>query len=177
MYKCKICGTLSSKYTEVCSRCNGTEIEQIPDNTYVGNSIRYNSPEYNSYVPYTGTIVPQKPSAAGKVLGIISMVLGIEGFGCSIFSVLFGLFYEQMSDIYDLGSSYYGSAYNASFDALSSLMSLVINAIVSAIVAICLASSARNKGNDSKLPTIGKIFSFVTFGVIALAFTLAVVTQ
>jgi hypothetical protein len=174
MYKCKICGTLSSKYTEVCSRCNGTEIEQIPDNTYVGNSIRYNSPEYNIYVPYTGTIVPQKPSVAGKVLGIISMVLGIEGFSCSVFAILFGLFYQQLSDIYDLGSSYYGSFYNTSFDALSSLMSLVVTAIVSAIVAICLASTARKKGNDSKLPTVGKIFSFITFGVIALAFTVAV---
>ena len=77
MYKCKICGTLSSKYTEVCSRCNGTEIEQIPDNTYVGNSIRYNSPEYNIYVP----------SMPRTILIIPSTLPATEGFEGTIVPV------------------------------------------------------------------------------------------
>ena len=163
MYRCKICSNTSSQYTTVCSRCNGTEIEQVPDDTYT-------PPRYShSYTEstYYGTVIHNAPypksAFGGKIQGIISMILGIEAICSSILCVLFSVALDELTSFYDTFYDY--PSYYGMNDMISSLLSIWISGIACAIVSLCLASVAKNKGNTGKMPNIGRILSFISIGM------------
>ncbi len=182
MYRCKICSNLSSEYTGVCSRCNGTEIEQIPDNAYTGQSSGSPKPSWSDYnrdrnmypTPVSYGSPYNKPASGGKVQGIISMVLGIEAIATSVVTLFLILMLSEAVNSY---SNYYSNPYyyggmSPATDAITSIISVIITAIASAIASLCLASAARSRGNESKMPLIGRILSFITIGLNAFAIVL-----
>ena len=155
----------------------------IPDTAYTGSTNAYApTPAYHNsadaYAPTTS-----KPATGGKPQGIISMILGIEGLisGIVAFICSIVLLDTPREITRSYGYSYYYGSYgsyevdNPLFELLAIYaISFSIAAIVSAIIAVCLGFASSRRGNTSKLPTLGKVFSFITLGISALAFILTV---
>lgn len=179
MYRCRTCSNVYPQYT-TCPRCGSADIEMIPDTAYTGSTNAYApTPAYHKS---TGTYVTpaSKPATGGKPQGIISMILGIEALISGIVAIICSLVLLDTPKYYSRSYGYYG--YYSSYEYSNPLFELLagyaigfsIVAIASAIVSICLGFASSGRGNTSKLPTLGKVFSFITLGLSALAFIIAV---
>lgn len=175
MYRCRTCSNVYPQYT-TCPRCGSADIEMIPDTAYTGSTNAYApTPTYHKSAD---AYVTSKPATGGKPQGIISMILGIEGLISGIVAIFcaFVLLDTPREITRSYGYGYYYGSYgsyevdNPLFELLTTYaITLSITAIISAIIAVCLGFASSGRGNTSKLPTLGKVFSFITFGLSALA--------
>ena len=147
----------------------------IPDTAYTGSTNAYApTPTYHKSADAYAT---SKPATGGKPQGIISMILGIEGLISGIVAIIcaFALLDTPKEISRSYGYGYYYGSYsyeydNPLFELLATYaITFSITAIISAIIAVCLGFASSRRGNTSKLPTLGKVFSFITFGLSALA--------
>ena len=134
MFVCKDCGQNFDTPVNFCNNCGSASI--APVETYSSGPI------YGAPAPST--------SPAGKILGIISMAVGIAA---AVFSLIafFGSFVPGAGLVYSLFFVVFG------------------------IAAIILGTMSKNKGFTGSMATVGSLLGFISTGVCALSFLISII--
>lgn len=195
---CPVCSEVVNDEMKFCSKCGNDMSAVVPmsEQPTVCHqpvepvSQQYAQPQYGQYQqPYNPQqnynqyqpTNPQPVSKSGKIMAIISMILGIEG-------IIQGVIMPIVTLMFAIGmasvsySSYYGYSYAEDMIGACVYMLIVnILGVATGVAAVILASKSRAKGFRSGMSGAGKglgiativlsgiavILSFASFGVLA----------